>query len=92
MDRTYKHHDRIPAVDLYKEFQAFELTQRPHNEQTNTAFAKELLDVYPRIPGLTIEKCRMSRGNAYFIINDNVSTVTPDPMLVANILDDEEDD
>jgi hypothetical protein len=76
MDRTYQHHERIPAVDLYKEFQAFELTQRPRNEQTNTAFGKELMDVYKRIPGLSIDKWRSNRGNGYEIINDNVSTVT----------------
>lgn len=58
---------KITALQLYKDFAAFELQHTPKNEMNSTRFGKELMDIYKRIPGLEITKGRNSTGNIYNI-------------------------
>lgn len=68
LDRNYVNGvEKIYATNLYEEFKEFELTQKPRNEQSNSAFGKELMDVYPRISGLVITKKRGKKGIYYLI-------------------------
>ncbi len=70
MDRYHNRaEDEITGTKLYEEFKEFEQTQKAHNEQSQTAFAKELMDVHTKIPGLTITKKRKSSGFVYVITN-----------------------
>lgn len=64
--------ETISGESLYKRFQEYELKHLPTNKQTNTAFAKELMDISTRFENFSIEKKRSKNGISYIIENETV--------------------